>query len=101
MSNYRYFADINGTTTELKMVFHDGGKAFGTPVDFTPTFDRVAQKWNRGEVLATRVIQYKSNPSKHECDARCLNAVGKVMRCECSCGGKNHGRGSLVCAEAA
>lgn len=48
----------------------------------------------RDEVLPVeRVIEYKSNPSRHECDARCLNADGKIMRCECSCGGKNHGRG--------
>ncbi len=44
-----------------------------------------------------RVIEYKSNPSKHECDARCINATGRVMRCECSCGGKNHGKGAFSC----
>lgn len=99
---YRYFADINGTATELKMVYQERDSSmWGTPVDFTPFWDGAAQKHVRGEVRATRVIQYKSNPSKHECDARCLNAVGKVMRCECSCGGKNHGRGSSLMCEAA
>jgi hypothetical protein len=39
----------------------------------------------------TRRIEYKSNPSLHKCDARCLNATGH--NCECSCGGKNHGAG--------
>ncbi|HDR8993951.1 TPA: hypothetical protein QDA93_006684 [Burkholderia vietnamiensis] len=49
----------------------------------------------RDQVLPVeRVIEYKSNPSRHECDARCLNATGRIMRCECSCGGENHGRGS-------
>jgi len=28
---------------------------------------------------------------KHTCDARCTNAIGPS--CECSCGGKNHGKG--------
>jgi hypothetical protein len=51
-----------------------------------------------GWVRCTRVVQRKSNPSLHECDARCLNATGRMMQCECSCGGKNHGRGSFVCA---
>ena len=27
----------------------------------------------------------------HECDARCLSSVGG--KCECACGGKNHGMG--------
>lgn len=33
--------------------------------------------------------------SQHACDARCTEAKG--FRCECSCGGKNHGAGLLVC----
>jgi|WetSurMetagenome_2_1015567.scaffolds.fasta_scaffold1904293_1 hypothetical protein len=37
----------------------------------------------------TRKIYYKSNPSLHICDARCMNAKGHD--CECQCGGKNHG----------
>jgi hypothetical protein len=43
-----------------------------------------------------REIEYKSHPSRHDCDARCMNAQGKIMRCECSCGGKNHGLGRFV-----
>lgn len=41
---------------------------------------------------ATRRIEYKSNPSRHKCSARCMNATGHV--CECECGGKNHGAGN-------
>jgi hypothetical protein len=37
----------------------------------------------------TRVIDYKTNPSLHKCDARCQNAKGRT--CECSCGGQYHG----------
>ena len=49
-----------------------------------------------GPLPVERKIEYKSNPSRHDCDARCLNATGKIMRCECSCGGKNHGRGMFT-----
>jgi hypothetical protein len=31
----------------------------------------------------------------HKCDDRCTEAKG--IRCECACGGKNHGKGLLVC----
>lgn len=43
----------------------------------------------------TRAVDYKRvNPSLHECNAKCLN--GHVNgRCECRCGGKNHGRSSV------
>lgn len=40
--------------------------------------------------VAERLIFRKANPSNHKCDARCLNATGH--NCECSCGGKNHGK---------
>lgn len=36
-----------------------------------------------------RIIEYKSNPSLHKCDARCQHAKGRI--CECSCGGRFHG----------
>jgi hypothetical protein len=42
----------------------------------------------------TRAINYKSQPSRHKCDARCMHAKGRTMNCECSCGGKNHGKGA-------
>ncbi len=48
-----------------------------------------------GPVPVERVIEFKSNPRRHACDSRCLNAQGKVMRCECACGGQNHGRGAF------
>jgi hypothetical protein len=49
---------------------------------------------NTVTVPVTRMIEYKSNPSKHKCDARCLHATGHV--CECACGGKNHGAGNSL-----
>jgi hypothetical protein len=51
----------------------------------------------RDAVPVERSVFYKSNPSKHQCDARCMFAKGRTMNCECSCGGKNHGIGSFTC----
>lgn len=53
-------------------------------------------KWSDA-IPVERIINYKSNPSRHECDARCMGATGKTMNCECRCGGKNHGRMSFNC----
>lgn len=99
-TNYRYFATQDGQPVELTNVFHDKGKFRGLPVGTVQTYSKEAG-WFGQYVAAERVIEFKKNPSRHECDARCLNATGRVMKCECSCGGKNHGRGSLVCEEAA
>ena len=89
-----YHDDENGNTVEIvpESVHYDNGVKFGTPVTHKPTYDREAKKWDRGYVKVTRTIQYKSNPSKHECDARCMHAKGRTMNCECSCGGANHGK---------
>jgi hypothetical protein len=47
----------------------------------------------------TRQIKYRRNVAvRHECDARCVHATGRVMNCECQCGGKNHGIGSIAAA---
>jgi hypothetical protein len=57
------------------------------------------QGWAETLLPVERTINFKSNPSLHVCDGRCLNAKGH--NCECSCGGKNHGRGSFVCSAVA
>ncbi len=43
----------------------------------------------------TRKVNYVTvAPSLHKCDARCMG--GKCGgRCECQCGGANHGRGNV------
>lgn len=46
-----------------------------------------AQSWNGKRV--------EGFTTEHKCDVRCTEAKG--FRCECSCGGKNHGQGFLVC----
>lgn len=51
----------------------------------------------RGWIKITRTVTMKSNPSRHECDTRCMNASGRTMNCECACGGRNHGKGRFMC----
>ncbi len=88
-----YFAQHNGQTVRLDRVGHDGHVStkvehfFGRAPDGT-------------KLQAERMINYRSNPSRHDCDARCFNATGRTMNCECSCGGKNHGKGSFNCEAA-
>lgn len=80
MANFKYFADLEDRTVEFSQVDYRKDGAYG--------FDKETRQW----VKVTRSIIFKKNPSRHECDARCMTAQGKTMQCECSCGGKNHGR---------
>lgn len=84
----RYFAEHNGQTVQFATV------DYRTP---TATFGYIDGQW----VPVTRKIAFKSNPSRHECDTRCLSATGRTMQCECSCGGKNHGLGAFNCTAGA
>jgi len=85
MARIKWLATCNGEPVELLNVCHNG--QYGRAKDFTGICPACNQKH-----AAERMIEYKSNPSKHKCDARCEHAAGKTMRCECSCGGLNHGR---------
>lgn len=96
MARIIYFADLpTGETVTLANVGFEGGntKNAANFSGLLPTGQRVR---------ATRKVEYKSFASKHECDARCMNATGRTMQCECACGGKNHGKGrvSFVCEAA-
>lgn len=88
MANIRYFADLPDVTLEFTRVDYINRKNIR---GYSPV---------HGWVKVTRVVEYKSFPTRHECDARCYNATGKIMRCECSCGGKNHGKGAFNCVAA-
>jgi hypothetical protein len=94
MANIKYFADVNGQTIELSRVWHDGSLQT-KPENF----------WGFSPAMtshrATRRVEYKPYASKHECDARCINATGRIMKCECACGGKNHGKGAFNCTSEA
>lgn len=84
MANIRYFADQpDGSVLMFDRVDYRG------PKDMRG-YDHATARW----VPCNRKVEYKSSPSRHECDDRCMNATGRVMKCECKCGGKNHGRGS-------
>lgn len=84
MANIKYFADLaTGSVAEFSRVDYRSQKDI--------------RGWNGSEWLqVTRTVEYRPFASKHECDARCMNATGRVMKCECACGGKNHGRGKFV-----
>lgn len=92
MATFKYFA--GETELDPKTVYYVGRQAFGSPVGHVHVWIE-GTGWDRGTVSADRVIEYKSRPSRHVCDARCLNATGRIMKCECSCGGKNHGLGAF------
>lgn len=111
MPKLKYFTECDGATVELQSVWYatekqlqlnwlpvpekgvrmlvfcaNGERRYEYAIGHCPRCPRVH--------AVARKIEYKSNPSKHKCDVRCLHATGKIMRCECSCGGKNHGKGN-------
>lgn len=91
MANFKYFCDRDdGQTLEFSRVRHVSGKEF-------LGWDAASGQW----VKCTRVVEYKKFASRHACDSRCFNASGRVMKCECSCGGKNHGKGEFSSTEVA
>ena len=93
MANFRFFADLSDGTiiqSNNNADYDQGSRKMPR------IFDRDSQTW----VRVTRIVIRKQLPSNHECDARCMNATGRTMQCECSCGGKNHGKGSRIVCEA-
>ena len=87
MATFKYFADLNGAAFELTSIWPAGVDAKFGNVRTGKTADGL-------RVAVSRAIEMKRAPSRHVCDARCVHASGKVMRCECACGGANHGRGA-------
>lgn len=99
----RWFSDIDGVTVELVSLDQMDNAEFikrwpdikGKRADSFSRWVGLPHggKRRQDELPLTRRINYKSHPSKHVCDARCMHAKGRTMTCECSCGGKNHGIG--------
>ena len=83
MANIRHFGTIGGETVLFDRVDHRPSGKFGWHPE--------TKAWIKVE----RSIEYKAFASKHECDERCMNATGRIMKCECRCGGKNHGKGNF------
>ena len=106
MATFKYFSDMNGETVELKAhrLFPMKNKEFalrfpGVKGKRSDSFSTYTSEDINGTVLpVTRVIERKARPSLHKCDDRCMEAKG--FKCECSCGGKNHGAGSFSCEAA-
>lgn len=94
MANIKHFTGDN----QLQGVHERNGKLVGY-VSKDDLFFVAGQGW-QGYIAVERTVEFKSNPSRHECDARCLNATGRIMKCECSCGGKNHGKSSFMAVAA-
>lgn len=88
MANFRFFADMaDGSTLTFKRADYDMGAK-----NLPRCWDETSRTW----VRATRTVILKQFPSRHDCDARCMNATGRTMQCECACGGKNHGKGATL-----
>lgn len=115
MADIRYFNDTTGEAIELKAPYGMDNKEFAakfpemlTPVWRAFRYDGYSM-WvgypkhgSGGPLPVTRKIEYKSQPSKHECNAKCMGGKANGT-CECRCGGKNHGAGmftSLMSASA-
>ncbi len=96
---FRYYAEIDGETVQLAWIStmrnDDFERLFpgirGRRSDSFSRYVGYLDNTSKHPVPVFRSIDYKRNPSLHRCDARCQHAKGHS--CECSCGGKNHGKG--------
>lgn len=107
MATFKYYSDMDGEAVELagtsQMPNAEFARRFpgvkGIRVDgYSMRVGYAAGPGNaaRGmELPMTRAIEMKRFPSRHECNAKCLNGKHNGA-CECQCGGKNHGRGMFT-----
>ena len=103
----KYFSDATDGAVELTAITSISNAEFaarfpgvrGIRLD---GYEMIVGRANGSLLPATRRVNYKSQPSRHECNAKCLGGKHDGA-CECSCGGKNHGRGmfTALIAEAA
>lgn len=96
MADFRYFADIDGEAVALRNIRPLDNAEFaglfpGIKGRRSDSFSRFVGYAVGGRMLPVmRSIERRANPSNHKCDARCESA--RSFKCECSCGGHNHGR---------
>lgn len=103
MANIKNFSDINGEAIELKAAYGMDNKEFaarfpsvkGLRYDGYTMWVGYPKDGDRVLLPVTRKIEYKAFPSRHECNAKCLNGKHNGI-CECKCGGKNHGAGMFT-----
>ena len=96
----KYFSDIEGTVELSDIQPMDNAefaKRFGEVKALRcGSFSKIVGRAADGRLLpATRRIFYKSRPSLHVCNAKCMGGKPNGT-CECSCGGKNHGAGMFT-----
>lgn len=95
----KYFSDIGEQAIELFAVRPMRREEFkqkfptvkGMKYDSLAYWVGIEKSGDSTVLPVTRIIDYKKNPSKHECNARCMTG-SRTGSCECSCGGKNHRR---------
>ncbi len=95
----RYFTEVGDETVQLAWISTLDNREFdslfpgikGRRSDSFSRFVGYLDNSTKRPVPTFRAIEFKVNPSLHKCDARCQHAKGHS--CECSCGGKNHGKG--------
>lgn len=66
-------------------------------VGYPKGFNGTSAEYLAAALPVERRVSYKTRPSLHECNARCLNGRHDGT-CECQCGGRNHGLGSILAA---
>lgn len=88
----RYFGTVSGEVVRFNRV---DNRNRAIKHDDCWGWHETTRQW----IKIDRVIDYKpANAPKHEYDDRCMNATGRTMKCECACGGKNHGRSAFNCS---
>lgn len=101
MARFAYFADLpNGQTLEWFDTVERGEVRAARGINNNGRGDIKGYAEGLGWVKVTRSVQMKASPSRHDCDDRCMNADGRTMKCECACGGRNHGKGRFMCEAA-
>ncbi len=102
MAFHRYFADrADGSTIEWSDTVRNGQVIAARGIDYQSAKNIRGYVEGEGWIKVDRMVRMRSFRPQHECDARCLNATGRTMNCECACGGKNHGKGRMMVCEAA
>lgn len=101
MANIKYFSDVTGEPEALVAPHGMNNAEFaarwpgvrGIRYDgYQMLVGYVGGNLGGAVLPVTRKIEYKAFPSRHECNAKCLNGKHNGT-CECKCGGKNHGAG--------
>lgn len=103
MATINYYSDVNGQTVQVKAMHQLDNKRFAAAFPGVKGIRADGYtKWVGHPVEGpdaimpiTRMIEMKRFPSRHECNAKCLNGKHNGA-CECQCGGKNHGRGMFT-----